>query len=160
MPDFFPLQLLLATFAGWVNREQAQVVAYLVEENSVLKEQLRGRRLRLTDDQRRRLAAKGKVLGRRLMHQVAFGLWSARRWGYRLLFVSTCFYTVDNLRYVLDRTGMKAQIDRQLAAFSAVREVVDAELLMQVATLSATLGVTCWWGFTLYARTRRSYFSA
>ena len=38
MPHFFPLQLLLATFAGWVNREQAQVVAYLVEENRVLKD--------------------------------------------------------------------------------------------------------------------------
>ena len=39
MPNLFPLQLLLATFAGWVNREQAQVVAYLVEENRVLREQ-------------------------------------------------------------------------------------------------------------------------
>ena len=44
MPDFLPLQLFLATFAGWVNREQAQVIAYLVEENRVLKEQLGGRR--------------------------------------------------------------------------------------------------------------------
>ena len=56
MPHLLPLQLLLATFAGWVNREQAQVVAYLVEENRVLKEQLGGRRPRLTDDQGRRLA--------------------------------------------------------------------------------------------------------
>ncbi len=53
MPHFFPLQLLLATFAGWVNRNQAQVIAYLVEENRVLKEQLGGRRPRLTNDQRR-----------------------------------------------------------------------------------------------------------
>ncbi len=53
MPHFFPLQLPLATFAGWVNCEQAQVVAYLVEENRVLKEQLGGRRPRLTNDQRR-----------------------------------------------------------------------------------------------------------
>jgi len=43
MPDYFPPQLLLATFAGWVNREQAQVVAYLGEENRVLREQLHGR---------------------------------------------------------------------------------------------------------------------
>ena len=50
--DMFALRLLLATFAGWVNREQAQVVDYLREENRVLKEQLRGRRLRLTDAQR------------------------------------------------------------------------------------------------------------
>ena len=69
--DFFPLRLLLATFAGWVNRDQANVVAYLVEENRVLKEQLHGRRLPLTDDQRRRLAAKGKVLGRHLLAKVA-----------------------------------------------------------------------------------------
>ncbi len=45
MPDFFPLQLLLATFAGWVNRHQAQVIAYLVQENAVLKEQLGRRQL-------------------------------------------------------------------------------------------------------------------
>ena len=33
-----------------------------MEENRVLKEQVQGRRLRLTDDQRRRLAAKGERL--------------------------------------------------------------------------------------------------
>ena len=67
MPDLMPLHLLLATFAGWANRHQAQVIDYLVEENRVLKEQLQGRRVRLTDSQRRRLAAKGKPLGRRLL---------------------------------------------------------------------------------------------
>ena len=71
MPDFFPLPLLLATYAGWVNRQQAQAIDYLVEENRVLKEQLAGRQLRLTDDQRRRLAAKGNVLGRRMLTRIA-----------------------------------------------------------------------------------------
>ena len=71
MADFLPLQLLLSTFAGWVNRNQAQVIDYLVEENRVLEEQLRGKRLRLTDDQRRRLAAKGQALGRRLLMRIA-----------------------------------------------------------------------------------------
>jgi len=71
MPELIPLQLLLTTFSGWVNREQGHVVAYLIEENRVLREQLGDRRLRLTNDQRRRLAAKGKVLGRRLLHRVA-----------------------------------------------------------------------------------------
>jgi len=47
------------------------VIDYLIEENRVLKEQLRGKRLRLTNAQRRRLAAKGKTLGRRLLAQVA-----------------------------------------------------------------------------------------
>ncbi len=71
MPELIHLQLLLATFAGWANHRQAQVIDYLVEENRVLKEQLGGKRLRLTDHQRRRLAAKGKVLGRRLLPKVA-----------------------------------------------------------------------------------------
>jgi putative transposase len=67
------LQLLLATFAAWTNRRQAGLIAYLIEENRVLKEQLEsgGRRLRFTDDQRRRLAAKGKALGRRVLQQIA-----------------------------------------------------------------------------------------
>ena len=49
------LQLLLATFVGWVGRQQTSVIDYLVEENRVLKEQIEssGRRMRLTDDQRR-----------------------------------------------------------------------------------------------------------
>ena len=55
--DFSPLQVLLVTLAGWVNRHQQQVIEYLVEENGVLRKQLKGRRVRLTDDQRRRLAA-------------------------------------------------------------------------------------------------------
>lgn len=43
-PDAFHLQLLLATFSGWVNREQAQVIDYLREENRILKKQLKGKR--------------------------------------------------------------------------------------------------------------------
>ena len=60
MPETIHFQFLLATFAGWVNRQQTQAIDYLREENRVLKEQLRGKRLHLTDVQRRRLAAKGK----------------------------------------------------------------------------------------------------
>jgi putative transposase len=44
---------------------------YLREENRVLKEQLGCRRLRLSDDQRRRLAARAKRLGRRVLAEVA-----------------------------------------------------------------------------------------
>jgi hypothetical protein len=66
-----PLQFLLLLFAGWVNRRQLAVIDYLKEENRVLREQLGKRRLRFTDDQRRRLAAKGRVLGRRVLDELA-----------------------------------------------------------------------------------------
>ena len=71
MAEIYPLQVLLATVSGWVNRRQGEILEYLIEENRVLKEQLKGKRIRRTDDQRRRLAAKGKRLGRRLLRQVA-----------------------------------------------------------------------------------------
>ena len=49
------------------------MIQYLIEENRVLKEQVEsgGRRLRFTDDQRRRLAATGKPLGRRVLRRIA-----------------------------------------------------------------------------------------
>ena len=66
-----PLQILIAVLAGWINEHQQTAIDYLREENRVLKEQLGGKRLRLTDDQRRRLAAKGKALGRRALKEIA-----------------------------------------------------------------------------------------
>ena len=66
-----PWQILLAGLAGWISRQQDAVIDYLREENRVLKQQLGRRRLRLTDDQRRRLAVRGKAIGRRALAEVA-----------------------------------------------------------------------------------------
>ena len=71
MIDAVLLRLLLVALAGWVNRHQLEVIEYLREENRVLKEHLGRRRLRLTDAQRRRLAATGQRLGRQVLTQVA-----------------------------------------------------------------------------------------
>src|SRR5689334_10286136 len=66
-----PFSFLVVSVAGWLNQRQQQVIQYLVEENRVLREQIGGRRIRFNDDQRRRLAAKAKKLGRKLLAQVA-----------------------------------------------------------------------------------------
>ena len=58
------VQFLVVSLAGWINQQQRDVIDYLQEENRVLREQLRPGRLRFTDAQRRRLAAKAKTLGR------------------------------------------------------------------------------------------------
>jgi HTH-like domain len=69
-------------------------VAYLVEENRILRKQLQGRRLRLSDEERCRLALRGHRLGRRVLRQVATIVtpdtilrWHrqliARKWTYR-----------------------------------------------------------------------------
>jgi putative transposase len=65
------LQFVVLILAGWINRHQQAVIAYLMEENRVLREQLGERRLGLNDQQRRRLALRGKVLGRRKLGEVA-----------------------------------------------------------------------------------------
>ena len=64
-------QLCVQAMVGWVNRGQQQVIDYLVEENRVLREQLGGRRLRLTDKQRRRLAVRAEALGRKALMGLA-----------------------------------------------------------------------------------------
>ena len=66
-----PFRFLLISLAGWMNQRQLNAIEYLREENRVLREQLGGKRLRLNDDQRRRLAAKAKGLGRTILAEVA-----------------------------------------------------------------------------------------
>ncbi len=66
-----PWQLLLLILAGWVNRHQQDAIEYLLTENQVLREKLGKGRILLSDDQRRRLAVKGKVLGRKSLEKLA-----------------------------------------------------------------------------------------
>jgi putative transposase len=66
-----PFRFVLIAVAGWMNQHQLHIIDYLREENRVLREQLCGRRVRLNDDQRRRLTAKAKGLGRKLLAEVA-----------------------------------------------------------------------------------------
>src|SRR5215471_11134331 len=66
-----PFSFLVVSMAGWLNQKQQHVIGYLVEENRVLREQIGCRRLRFNDHQRRRLAAKAKKLGRKILVQVA-----------------------------------------------------------------------------------------
>jgi putative transposase len=68
---FQPWQLLLVFLSSWVNRQQQEVIEYLRAENQVLKEKLGKGRLLLNDAQRRRLAIKGKILGRKTLDEIA-----------------------------------------------------------------------------------------
>ena len=66
-----PWQFLLLILAGWINRRQQEAVEYLLTENRILREKLGKNRILLSDDQRRRLAVKGKILGRKMLEQLA-----------------------------------------------------------------------------------------
>jgi putative transposase len=65
-----PFAFMVLCTAGWMNRNQQDVIEYLQEEVRVLQELL-GKQPRFNDGQRRRLAAKGKNLGRRTLDRFA-----------------------------------------------------------------------------------------
>jgi len=56
--DALLVRLLLATLVGWLDQRPQEAMAYLFEENRILRRHVRGR-IRLTDVERRRLAVHG-----------------------------------------------------------------------------------------------------
>ena len=63
--------MVLGVLTGWLDRREREAVAYLIEENRLLRRQLGTRRLRLTDDDRRRLAARAYRVGRAALREIA-----------------------------------------------------------------------------------------
>jgi transposase InsO family protein len=62
---------MLLIVTGWLERREREALAYLIEENRLLRRQLGGRRVRLTDDDRRRLAVRAFRVGRRTLREIA-----------------------------------------------------------------------------------------
>ena len=61
------LTFLLMVVSGWIHRQQLIVIEYLQAENRLLKERLRGKRIRFTDAERALLAGKAKAVGRKAL---------------------------------------------------------------------------------------------
>ena len=59
------LSFLLMVMSGWVHRHQLLVIEFLKAGNRLLKERLRGKRIRFTDAERALLARKAKAVGRK-----------------------------------------------------------------------------------------------
>jgi putative transposase len=66
-----PISFVVACLAGWFGEQQQRSIDYLTEENRVLREQIGSRRIRFTNDQRRRLAVRAKELSRSALKNVA-----------------------------------------------------------------------------------------
>jgi transposase InsO family protein len=107
--DVSVLRLLLLTITGWLDRRDRDALAYLIEENCVLRRQIGQRRLRLTDDERRRLATRAHRLGREALRDLATIVTpdTLLRWHRQLV---ACKWTYTQKR---TRCGVLAEI-RQL----------------------------------------------
>jgi len=109
-PQLQPWQLLLVILAGWVNRRQQDAIAYLWTENRILREKLGTKRVLLNDEQRRRLAVKGKILGRRML-QVARNVTDAEEGflhGKKYLLMDRDGKFSDAFRATLEQAGVEA----------------------------------------------------
>lgn len=69
-PAFDLFRLPLISLAGWLNLQQQDVIEYLQEGDCVLREQLDHKGLHFNDHQRRRLAVRAKMPGRRVLRQL------------------------------------------------------------------------------------------
>ena len=65
------LHILIAMVAGWMQRHQQHVITDLIEENRTLKAKLSRQKLRLTDTERRRLAALAHPIERKHLKEIA-----------------------------------------------------------------------------------------
>ena len=65
------IRFMLFSMSGWVNREQLKVIDYLKDENKILRGLIKAGRIRLSQEDRRRLGVKGRAIGRKNLDEVA-----------------------------------------------------------------------------------------
>jgi hypothetical protein len=63
--------MLVMVLTSWLERRDREALASLIEENRLLRRQLGGRRLRLTDGDWRRLAGRAFQVGRLALNEIA-----------------------------------------------------------------------------------------
>lgn len=93
-----------------------------------------------------------------LFFSLGFGLFKARPWAYRMVFVTTGLYTIDRLVYVLDQKALEIYLTTLLDKYGLSTGTLQTGFVMKVILLATVLIVACWWGFAGYTYLRRKYF--
>ena len=65
-----PWQLAFVALSGWIHERQQKMIEFQNDQIESLLKQMGRKRIRLTDDQRRLLAVKGKSLGRKALREL------------------------------------------------------------------------------------------
>ena len=90
-----PWQMLLVILAGWIHEQQQLRIEFLRTEVEVLKEKLGKNRILLSDDQRRRLAVKGKILGRKVLEEIGTVFTPDNPYGQKTQPIGNCWLERD-----------------------------------------------------------------
>ena len=94
-----------------------------------------------------------------LFFMLGFGLYKARSWAYKLVFVVTGLYTLDRLVYVLDRKALESYLVALLGKYGVTIGIAETGFILKVILFATALIVACWWGFAGYTYLRREYFT-
>ncbi|MBT4419868.1 MAG: hypothetical protein HOC81_06640 [Candidatus Marinimicrobia bacterium] len=85
---------------------------------------------------------------------MGLGLWTAKPWGFQMIFTGTLVYSVDRLLFI-----MYGQATSSL--LSDYGEMIGAggqELVAQASALTVVATLIAWWGFVGYVYFKRDYF--
>ena len=93
-----------------------------------------------------------------LFFWLGFGLFRAKIWAYKLVFITTGLYTLDRLVYVLDRKALEIYLVTLLGKYGITIGIPETGVILKVILLATVLILVCWWGFAGYTYLRREYF--
>ena len=93
-----------------------------------------------------------------LFFWLGFGLYKAKIWAYKLVFITTGLYTLDRLVYVLDRKALQIYLVTLLGKYGITIGIPETDVILKVILLATVLILACWWGFAGYTYLRRDYF--
>jgi hypothetical protein len=89
---------------------------------------------------------------------LGIGLWRAKPWGYRLVFIGTLFYTLDKVSSLFYPDFLKAWLIQLFNRYGDIWQLIDIGIALKFFILLMLLLVGCWWGFAVYTYLRRAYF--
>ncbi len=91
---------------------------------------------------------------------MGIGLWEAKSWGFRIMFIGTVFYSMDRILYLLDSSARAAEATGPLDKYGALLGMESERLVGQIMDLATIMALVCWWGFLLYLYFKRDYFES
>ncbi len=85
---------------------------------------------------------------------MGLGLWSAKPWGFQVLFAGTLTYTVDRLLFIMYGQATSGLISQ----YGELMGVGGEDIVSQAMHLGIVATLVAWWSFVLYVYIKRDYF--
>ncbi len=87
---------------------------------------------------------------------MGWGLWSAKHWGFQMMFFGTLIYTVDRLLFIM--YGQVTSSSSLLSDYGDMMGAGGQDLIAQASALTVVATLLAWWGFVAYVYFKRDYF--